>query len=131
MKKPALGQPFELQMAEEEGKSRRELETKVIDAQVEAMRRQFTEARFGQVFAFVIAVLFLGCGTYVATLGQALVGALFGGIGLGGIVTTFIVGRSKTSPDPKEDALQETPASQSQEVIESPLLALPSRSLPA
>ena len=90
-------------MAEEEGKSRRDLETKAIDAQVEAMRRQFTEARFGQVFAFVIAVLFLGCGTYVATLGQPWAGALFGGIGLGGVVTTFIVGRSQTPAEPKEE----------------------------
>ncbi len=91
-----------IQMAEEEGRSRRALEAKAVDAQVEGMRRQFFEARLGQVFAFLIATLFLGCGTYVATLGQPWAGALFGGIGLGSIVTTFVVGRARGAHEPVE-----------------------------
>ena len=35
--------------------------------------------------------------------GSALGGALFGGIGLGGIVTTFIVGRTRIAPESAED----------------------------
>jgi uncharacterized membrane protein len=92
-----------IQMAEEEGRSRRALEAKVVDAQVEGLRRQFAEARLGQIFAFSIAALFLGCGTYIATLGQPWAGALFGGIGLGGIVTTFIAGRTRVAPEPAGD----------------------------
>jgi uncharacterized membrane protein len=92
-----------IQMAEEEGRSRRALEAKAVDAQVEGMRRQFREARLGQIFAFLIAVLFLGCGTYIAALGQPWAGALFGGIGLGGIVTTFILGRAGASQESAKD----------------------------
>jgi uncharacterized membrane protein len=89
-----------MQMAEDEGRSRRALEAKVVDAQVEGLRRQFAEARLGQIFAFSTAALFLGCGTYIATLGQPWAGALFGGIGLGGIVTTFIAGRTRVTQEP-------------------------------
>jgi uncharacterized membrane protein len=92
-----------IQMAEDEGRSRRALEAKAVDAQVEGMRRQFWEARLGQIFAFSIAALFLGCGTYIATLGQPWAGALFGGIGLGGIVTTFIAGRTRVTQEPTGD----------------------------
>jgi uncharacterized membrane protein len=93
-----------IEMAEEQGTHRRAVENKAVDAQVEGMRRQFREARLGQIFAFLIAVFFLGCGTYIATAGgEPWAGALFGGIGLGGIVTTFIVGRTE-SPRDKGDS---------------------------
>ena len=84
--------------AHEEGVHRHELETKALDANVEAMRRQFAEARLGQVFALIIALTFVGVGAYVSIHGQPWSGTILGGIGLGGIVTAFIVGREKPNP---------------------------------
>lgn len=85
-----------LRMAEEEGRHRRSLENRAVDADIEAMRRQFTEARLGQIFAFLIAVMFIASGTYLVTVkDNTAVGLLFGAVGLGGLVSTFIWGRSK------------------------------------
>jgi uncharacterized membrane protein len=93
-----------IEMAEKEGIHRRSLEQSQVDWQIEAMRRQFAEARVGQFLAFGVTALFLGCGTYIAVSGQPWAGALFGGIGLGGIVTTFILGRTRDSgQNPESD----------------------------
>lgn len=77
-------------MARTEGEHRRIMESKVLDANIEAMRRQFAEARWGQVFAFIIALAFVFVGAYVIVRGHPWPGTILGGVGLGGIVTTFI-----------------------------------------
>lgn len=82
-----------LEAMQVEGAHRRTLETKSLEANIEGMRRQFAEGRLGQIFAFSIAVVFVFVGAYVALHGQPWPGAVFGSAGLGGIVTTFIVGR--------------------------------------
>ena len=81
--------------AYEEGVHRHAVENKALDANIEAMRRQFAEARVGQVFALIIAIAFVIVGGYVSIRGQPVSGTILGGVGLGGIVTAFIVGRSK------------------------------------
>lgn len=86
-----------IEMAEQQGNHRRAMENKTVDAGITGMHRQYDEARLGQIFAFLIAAMFLGCGTYIAIRGEPWAGALFGGIGLGGIVTTFIMGRTSSS----------------------------------
>jgi uncharacterized membrane protein len=69
------------------------MEEKELDAQVEGMRMQFHEARRGQVFAFCVSALFLICGAVVVVFGYPWPGALFGTMGISGIVTTFVTGR--------------------------------------
>ena len=60
------------------------------------MRRQFGEARFGQVFAFLISIAFIAAGTYlVSAKGQTAAGLVLSAAGLSSIVTTFIWGRTK------------------------------------
>jgi hypothetical protein len=58
------------------------------------------------VFAFLIAIVFLGCGTYAVISGHPVAGSFFSLIGLGGIVTTFIIGRDaqKEVEVPKDEA---------------------------
>lgn len=92
-----------IEMAEKEGLHRRAQEDKIVDAQVESMRRQFMEARIGQILAFAVAVFFLGCGTYTVVSGYPIAGSFFSAIGLGGIVTTFIIGRDRPKNEVKED----------------------------
>jgi uncharacterized membrane protein len=95
-------------MAEEQGEHRRELEKAALVIQTEGMRREFYEARRGQVFAFAISALFLGCGTFAALHGQPWVGTVFGAFGIGGIVTTFIKGRTPAQSEDKPEDEQES-----------------------
>jgi uncharacterized membrane protein len=84
--------------AHAESVHRQTLESTALGAQVEAMRRQYAEARVGQVFALIIALAFVLVGGYVSIHGQPWSGTILGSIGLGGIVTAFIVGRGKINP---------------------------------
>jgi uncharacterized membrane protein len=84
-----------MDMAQIEGEHRRKLESEAQGANIEAMRRQFSEAKLGQIFALVIALTFLGVGAYVSVHGQPWSGTILGGIGVSGIVTAFIVGRGR------------------------------------
>jgi uncharacterized membrane protein len=92
-----------LDMANTEGEHRRAIESKALEANVEAMRKQFSEARLGQIFALVIALVFLGVGAYVSVHGQPWSGTILGGIGVSGIVTAFIVGRGKEGQPQEND----------------------------
>jgi uncharacterized membrane protein len=80
---------------EAEGEHRRSMERTGMEASKDAMRRQYAEARWGQVCATLITLSFLGCGAYVALEGQPWAGSILGSLGLGSIVTRMIVGRDK------------------------------------
>jgi len=70
---------------------------------VEEMRRNFMQARIGQICAFVVSLGFLSTGAYVSVSGQPWVGALLGAMGIGGIVASFIDGpteKKTESPSP-------------------------------
>lgn len=86
-------------MAEKEGDHRREVEQKMTNANIEAMRRTFREARWGQMLAFLISGAFLLVGAYVAVQGQPWVGGVLGTMGLSTIVASFITGRHRTGED--------------------------------
>jgi uncharacterized membrane protein len=89
-----------------EGLHRHNCESNALDANIEAMRRQFAEARLGQVFALIIALAFVIVGAYVSVHGQPWSGTILGGVGLGGVVTAFIVGRNKQDSH-KESSAEE------------------------
>jgi len=65
---------------------------------VELMRNQTKEVFRGQIFAFLITLAFAGAGAYVICSGHPVAGTIFGGVGLGSIVSTFIWGRTRQSP---------------------------------
>lgn len=96
--------------AHAESVHRQKLEAKALDANIEAMRKQFDEARLGQIFALIIALAFVIVGGYVSLHGQPWSGTILGSIGLGGIVTAFIVGRGKNS-QPQETSNPNNPSS--------------------
>jgi uncharacterized membrane protein len=98
-----------LKMAEDQGEHRRHLEERTLEARIEGMRRSFYEARIGQVCALVISVLFLGCGTYVIVQGKEIAGGILSTLGLGSIVTSFILGRSRTPDEEKPETPPERP----------------------
>ena len=99
-----------ISLAETQGEHRREIEKKMSDASVEAMHRQYDEARMGQICALIVALAFIGAGVYVAISGHPWPGALLGVGGGGGlvlqaIVTTFVRGRNQ----PEDDSSQPKP----------------------
>jgi uncharacterized membrane protein len=86
-------------MAETQGAHRRLMEQRYLDGQIDGMRRQFAEARRGQIFACLVTLAFAVCGTYCIVHGYALAGAGLGAAGVGGIVTTFVLGRDAKPED--------------------------------
>lgn len=88
-----------IRMAESETNHRRGIQDRSVSADIEGMRRQFSEARVGQYCALLITLGFIGAGTYVAISGQALTGLAFSGIGIVTIVSAFIWGRTKREED--------------------------------
>jgi uncharacterized membrane protein len=92
-----------IELTEIQGAHRRLMEQRALEAQLEGMRRQFQEARLGQVLAVAVAVLFLGSGTFIAVQGHPWPGALLGIVGLSGIFTAFLrVSDRNESPTPQE-----------------------------
>lgn len=86
------------------------MEERALEAQVEGMRRQFQEARLGQILAVAVAALALGGGTFIAVQGQPWPGALLGIVGLSGIFTAFLAGRGREeSPTLQEPAKKRAP----------------------
>jgi uncharacterized membrane protein len=88
-----------IEMAEAQSAHRRLMEQRALEGQIDGMRHQFAEARRGQICACMVALAFVGCGTFCVVHGYAWAGSGIGAVGLGGIVTTFILGRS---PKPQE-----------------------------
>lgn len=80
--------------AEAEAQHRRSLENRMVEARIAESKANFAEARRGQVFALVITMSALMAGSYVAVSGAPWAGGILGVAGIGGIVTTFILGRN-------------------------------------
>jgi hypothetical protein len=85
-------------MAEEEGMHRRKQEDTAINANVEAMRREYRERRWGQCFAFFLSLSFLGVGGYLGINGHEWSGSFLGLMGISSIVAHFL--KSKSGPTP-------------------------------
>ena len=79
-----------IRMAESEVEHRHHLTRRHLESEI-------TEARLGQILAFLIGVFTIGCGTYAATHGAELAGGFIGTGGVIGLVTTFILGRKRKS----------------------------------
>jgi uncharacterized membrane protein len=92
-----------VQMAESEAIHRREIETKIVDANCADMTAYHAEVFRGQICGLIIAVTALISGAYVAVQGYQWGGALLGTGGIGSIVLTFVLGRN-AKPGTNEEA---------------------------
>jgi len=99
-----------IELTEIQSAHRRLMEERALEAQVEGMRRQFQEARLGQILAVAVTLLALGSGTFIVLHGQPWPGALLGIVGLGGIFSAFLGGRDRDeSPTPEAPAKKRAP----------------------
>src|SRR5438445_8181446 len=89
---------------EDEGAHRRKMQDRSLDLNTEGMRRQFWEARLGQICATIMTIVSVGAGSYVSTHGQPWAGAIFGTLGIGAIVTRMILGRNKEPEEAEKDS---------------------------
>jgi uncharacterized membrane protein len=87
-----------IKMAEREGEHRRSLEQAIVNAEIEEGVRDSNEARRGQVCALFITMTAIVLGAYVALQGREIAGSVIGAGGIGGVVTTFIIGRAQNKP---------------------------------
>ena len=90
------------EMAQAEAAHRRSQEELILKAEIR-------EIRLGQCFAFLITVAFLLAGVLLAHWNQPWPGTVFGSVGVGSIVTMFILGRNRDgsggqdAPGPSDD----------------------------
>jgi uncharacterized membrane protein len=82
-----------LLMAEQEAEHRRVCEIKIVDAQVEDVKRGHIESKRGQLCALTIVLVALIVSGIVVYAGHPIAGSCISGASIGGIVTTFIAGR--------------------------------------
>jgi uncharacterized membrane protein len=90
-------------MAEAESLHRREMESLIVHAGIAEQKGRFAEAKMGQICAAIIAVSALAAGCYAAVNGHDVAGGILGASGVGGIVTTFILGRPSQPETPKPE----------------------------
>ena len=83
-------------MTEAEAAHRHNLEIRIVQARIDQSREQFKEARRGQICAVAITVASLGAGLCAALKGHDVTGGILGVGGIGGIVTTFVIGRERS-----------------------------------
>lgn len=88
-----------IRMAEEQSTHRRHIEKKVIESEV-------LNSRLGIIFAFIIAMTTILGGVWVMVNASAYGGAFVVAIGLGGVVSTFIVGTKSRRMEREEQRLQ-------------------------
>lgn len=99
-------------MAESEMKHRHAMEAKAMEADIEYnnnwARNYAMEVRFGQWFAFIVTIFLAVIGAVVILNGGSPVaGSVISGLGVGGIITTFILGRSGTKEKDKNGSEQD------------------------
>ena len=87
-------------LAEEEARERRQNQTLRLQAGAEQMRRDFQEARVGQLCALTIGLAAFATGAYTAVHGAEIAGGLIGVGGVGSIITAFLYGRRRPAKKP-------------------------------
>jgi uncharacterized membrane protein len=89
-----------LAMAERNASHRHDVEKTLIAAQMKLDEYEAAEVKRGQICAVLITVCALVAGAYTAIQGHEISGAILGGAGVTGIVTTLVMGRKQKSPEP-------------------------------
>jgi len=78
---------------ENEVAHRHELERAAVEAEIKIQSSIPREILIGQIFAFVVCIGFLAAGTFLISTEHEISGSLFGGGGLVGVVSAFLVSR--------------------------------------
>ena len=85
-----------LKSSEIQSEHRQYLEKKVIESQV-------GQSKSGQILGFIIAILFLLAGGYLILKGHDIAGTVLSSLDIVGLVSVFVIGRSKRMKSLNED----------------------------
>jgi uncharacterized membrane protein len=80
-------------VAEKESEHRRSIEQALVRSDIEQEVRDSHEARRGQVCALIITLAAIVAGSFTALHGHEIAGSIIGVGGIGGIVTSFLIGQ--------------------------------------
>ncbi|MDB0600476.1 DUF2335 domain-containing protein [Tenacibaculum maritimum] len=78
-----------MKMAEKQQSHRISIETKVVSS-------QSSQSKLGQVFGLIIGLAGIGCGTYLASVGQDVVGGIIAGGTVVSLVSVFVLGKKSS-----------------------------------
>lgn len=81
-----------MKMAESQLQHRHDLEKSVIPSQVK-------QSQLGQWFGFILGLVGIGCGTFLAYNGQPYVGAIVAGTTVVSLVSVFVIGKRNQKRD--------------------------------
>ena len=85
-------------MAEEEAGHRRGCEKTALNAEIELNRKDFSERKRGQIFAFLVVLFLGGAGIYFVLQGKEIAGSVFGLPAIAAIVGAFLYRKKDTKP---------------------------------
>ena len=75
-----------MKMAEKQQSHRISIESNVVSS-------QSSQSKLGQVFGLIIGLAGIGCGTYLASIGQDVVGGIIAGGTVVSLVSVFVLGK--------------------------------------
>lgn len=75
-----------MKMAENQQNHRISVESNLVAS-------QSSQSKLGQVFGLIIGLAGIGCGTYLATIGQDVVGSIIAGGTVVSLVSVFVIGK--------------------------------------
>ena len=96
-------------MAEEQGRHRRKMEGKIIEAQILDSKEERIERRIGQILGFMIGFIALLISAYMSINGSPITGSVIGGGALVSLVSVFVIGRRKEQFKKEEVIKKEEP----------------------
>jgi uncharacterized membrane protein len=93
-----------ISIAEKESEHRRSIEQTLVRSETEQAARDSHEARRGQICALVITLSAIVAGAYTALHGHEIARSIIGVGGIGGIVTSFLVGQARRNQNETEES---------------------------
>jgi len=78
-----------------QSEQRRVMEQERLAREQQSLTARISIARWGQIFGFVIGIVALITGAYTATQGYEIAGSFIGTGGVVGLVSVFVLGRTK------------------------------------
>ncbi len=91
-----------LEMVEAEACHRRQIEEKVVDAEIASEKENQEDRKRGQYLGFLIAIVTIVAGSYLSLNGSQLPGTFIGLSGVTGLTAAFIHGRKRQEQESNE-----------------------------
>jgi len=65
-----------------------------IDIESNVVKSNNGQSKLGQIFGLIIGIVGIGCGTYLASIGESTVGGIIAGTTVVSLVSVFVIGKA-------------------------------------